>query len=137
MSFDEMQKMRRFSRHWDLLVNSGNFVQSAPLLWSNADSAFAAFMRFSDWLYTRVGRNHAIALGTLAELLFEYLTAVLALDPHRTANLIYDDYERGGRSDKPALLRPYLEHRSPPETKGLATLPKRQARHLAMHVVRD
>jgi radical SAM superfamily enzyme YgiQ (UPF0313 family) len=133
MSFDEMQKMRRFSRHWDLLVNSGNFAQSAPLIWTNTGSAFEAFMRFGDWLYTQMGRNHAIALGSLAELLFTYLTQILALDPHRTANLIYDDYERGGRSDKPALLRPFLEqHKATPPRS--TTLPKRQARHLSGHL---
>ena len=131
LSFEEMQKMRRFSRHWDLLVNSGNFLQSAPLIWTGADSAFFAFSRFSDWLYARMGRNHGIALSALAELLFEYLTT-LALDPHRTANIIYDDYERGGRSDKPALLRPYLDHRQHSAGPAYAALPKRQARHLAV-----
>ena len=122
--------MRRFSRHWDLVVNSGNFLQSAPLIWSTSGSPFWSFLRFSDWLYARMGRNHAIALGTLAELLFEYLTTVLALELHPTANLIYADYERGGRSDKPATLRPYLEDRPPAAVPKSATLPKRQARHL-------
>jgi radical SAM superfamily enzyme YgiQ (UPF0313 family) len=130
LPFAEMQQMRRFSRHWDLLVNSGNFLQSAPLLWSRNNSPFESFLRFSNWIYSRMGRNHAIALGTLAELLFEYLTTLLAHDPHRTANLIYSDYERGGRSDKPAALRPYLEER-PRVVAADSTLPKRQARHLA------
>jgi radical SAM superfamily enzyme YgiQ (UPF0313 family) len=133
LTFEEMQKMRRFSRHWDLLVNSGNFVQSAPLIWSTADSPFFGFMRFSDWLYARMGRNHGIALSALAELLFEYLITFVALDPHPTANLIYDDYERGGRSDKPVLLRPYLEHRQPSGPGLSTTLPKRQSRHLLAH----
>jgi radical SAM superfamily enzyme YgiQ (UPF0313 family) len=130
LTFAEMQKMRRFSRHWDLLVNSGNFLQSAPLLWSTSGTPFWSFMRFSDWIYASMGRNHAIALSTLAELLFDYLTTVLALDQRHSANTIYADYERGGRSDKPAALRPYLEDR-PPATKNRTTeLPKRQARHL-------
>lgn len=130
LPFEEMQRMRRFSRHWDLLVNSGNFRGSAPLLWSTSGSPFWSFIRFSDWLYARIGRNHAIALGTLAELLFEYLTTVLALDIPQTANLIYDDYERGGRSDKPLALRPYLENRTPVKPSTSPALPKRQARHL-------
>lgn len=130
LSFAEMQQMRRFSRHWDLLVNSGNFRQSAPLVWSQNQSPFQSFMRLSDWIYARLGRNHAIALSALAELLFEYLTVVLGHDPHATANLIYSDYERGGRSDKPAALRPYLEERPRPIVPD-STLPKRQARHLA------
>jgi radical SAM superfamily enzyme YgiQ (UPF0313 family) len=130
LPFEEMQKMRRFSRHWDIVVNSGNFLNSAPLLWSTSGSPFADFRRFSDWLYTRMGRNHAIALGTLADLLFEYLTTTLGLDPRETANAIYADYERGGRSDKPAALRPYLEERPRAAASKSNTLPKRQARHL-------
>ena len=129
LPFDDMQKMRRFSRHWDILVNSGNFLHAAPLIWSTSGSPFWSFARFSDWLYARMGRNHAIALGTLAELLFDYLTTVLSLELRPTANLIYDDYERGGRSDKPPALRPYLEER-PRLTETKSTLPKRQARHL-------
>jgi radical SAM superfamily enzyme YgiQ (UPF0313 family) len=136
LPFDEMQKMRRFSRHWDILVNSGNFLNSAPLLWSNGESPFWSFTKFSDSLYARMGRNHAIALSTLAELLFEYLTTVLQLDPHATANAIYFDYERGGRSDKPAALRPYIEERAAPIKAKSTSLPKRQARHLQTTVER-
>ena len=123
--------MRRFSRHWDLMVNSGNFARSAPLIWSKSESAFAGFMKFSDWIYGEMGRNHGIALGMLAELLFTYLTDVVGTGPHSTANLIYDDYERGGRSDKPVLLRPYLEERVVNRVAARGNLPKRQARHLA------
>jgi radical SAM superfamily enzyme YgiQ (UPF0313 family) len=129
LSFEEMQKLRRFSRHWDLVVNSGNFLQSAPLIWSTSGSPFRSFMRFSEWLFGRMGRNHAIALGTLAELLFEYLTTVLSLELRPAANLIYADYERGGRSDKPAALRPYIDER-PRAVENKSALPKRQARHL-------
>jgi radical SAM superfamily enzyme YgiQ (UPF0313 family) len=158
LSFDEMQTMRRFSRHWDLLVNSGNFVQSAPLIWSRnpvngtvvrstatqaapveepaSRSPFWSFLHFSDWLYAQMGRNHAIALGLLAELLFRYLTEVLGLEARSTANTIYDDYERGGRSDKPALLRPYLEAREPRRSPLSEVAPKRQARHLIAPVAR-
>jgi hypothetical protein len=130
LSFAEMQQMRRFSRHWDLVVNSGNFTNAAPLLWSSSGSPFQSFMRFSDWLYGQMGRNHAIALGKLAELLFDYLTTVLGMDPRQSANLIYSDYERGGRSDKPAALRPFLEERPQQAASPDKALPKRQARHL-------
>jgi hypothetical protein len=138
LGFEEMQKMRRFSRHWDLVVNSGNFPKSAPLIWSKAEeteadetpSPFWCFMRFSEWVFARMGRNHGIALGALAEMIFEYLTTELKLDPHETANVIYADYERGGRSDKPSALRPYLPETVRPAGVKATALPKRQARHL-------
>src|SRR4030095_736669 len=34
IDFSTMQKLRRFSRHWDLVANSGNFVESSRLLWA-------------------------------------------------------------------------------------------------------
>jgi len=33
MDFATIQKLRRFSRFWDLIANSGNFVQTTPLIW--------------------------------------------------------------------------------------------------------
>ncbi len=30
VDFEQMQKVRRFSRYWDLIANSGNFVETAP-----------------------------------------------------------------------------------------------------------
>src|SRR2546430_1458768 len=32
--FATLQQMRRFSRYWDLVGNSGNFVDTTPLLWA-------------------------------------------------------------------------------------------------------
>ena len=33
ISFSEMQEMKRFARAWDLVANSGNFIQTLPLIW--------------------------------------------------------------------------------------------------------
>jgi radical SAM superfamily enzyme YgiQ (UPF0313 family) len=37
IDFTTMQKLRRFARYWDLVGNSGNFIETTPLLW-NASS---------------------------------------------------------------------------------------------------
>jgi radical SAM superfamily enzyme YgiQ (UPF0313 family) len=131
LSFEEMQEMRRFSRHWDLVANSGNFVESTPLLWRDGTSPFWAFMGWSRWLYARTGRNHAIALADLAELLFKYLSGELRLDAKETANAIYRDYQRGGRSDKPKFLRPFLDEAISLAASRSNSRAKRQVRHLA------
>src|SRR2546427_3623551 len=34
IDFPTMQKLRRFARYWELMSNSGNFVETTPLLWS-------------------------------------------------------------------------------------------------------
>ena len=34
IDFATMQRLRRFARYWDLVGNSGNFIESTPLIWS-------------------------------------------------------------------------------------------------------
>ncbi len=132
LTFGEMQKLRRFARHWDLLVNSGNFLESAPLLWQDAPSPFNSFGRWSDWLYAQTGRNHNIALNSLGDFLFTYLTGVLNFAPDMAANSIYRDYLRVGRSDKPALLRPFISDTTTLQPKHRIGTAKRQERHTAV-----
>jgi radical SAM superfamily enzyme YgiQ (UPF0313 family) len=132
IDFGTMQKLRRFARYWDLVANSGNFVETTPLLWKEgrADhSAFAAFMCWCDWLHGRVGRTDSIALVRLMELLFQYLTVELGLEPEPTAGTIWRDYQRGGRRDKPVFLRQFLTGVEPLlSSPASLVLPKRQAR---------
>jgi len=132
IDFATMQRMRRFARYWDLVGNSGNFLETAPLIWSKSASPFAAFSRWSDWLYARVGRQSGIALPRLAELLFEFLTGELALNPTAVARALWRDYRRGGRTDKPSFLRDHIpEAAGPSPRRSAARGCKRQARHLA------
>jgi hypothetical protein len=153
IDFATLQRLRRFSRYWDLTGNSGNFVESTPLIWSpvgrnpqqadfeNASrrtgmpappSPFNSFLRWSDWLHTRVKRTDGIALLRLMELLFEFLTVELQLDPALVAETLWRDYKRGGRHDKPGFMKDFLSSEEPllPYPKTKAALPKRQARHL-------
>jgi hypothetical protein len=148
-----MQRLRRFARYWDLVGNSGNFVETAPLIWSVGQasrlspsksemnetgkmpvlrSPFAGFLRFSDWLHARTGRTDGIALVRLMELLFEFLTGELQLDARQVAKTLWCDYQRGGRHDKPSFLKNFLstEEKVIPLRKTKTALPKRQARHL-------
>ncbi len=34
IDFATMQKLRRFARYWDLVGNSGNFIEATPLIWN-------------------------------------------------------------------------------------------------------
>lgn len=141
LDFGTLQRVRRFSRYWDLVANSGNFIETTPLIWSAAgqgttspaDSPFHAFLRWTDWLHGRVGRTDGIALMRLMELLFEYLTRERELPPAAVAPVMWRDYQRGGRSDKPGFLKDYLPSLEPaPARRPTARLlPKRQARRVA------
>jgi radical SAM superfamily enzyme YgiQ (UPF0313 family) len=152
IDFATMQRLRRFARYWDLAGNSGNFVESTPLIWSGFGvpplggkevtepaeagtpngSPFHAFLRFSDWLRARTGRTDGIALVRLMELLFEFLTGELQLDAKPVAETMWRDYQRGGRHDKPSFLKDFLstDKKVVPLRKTKTALPKRQARHL-------
>ena len=124
--FPTMQRLRRFSRYWDLVGNSGNFIESAPLIWGDG-SPFENFMRFSDWLFAKVGRTDSIALTRLGELVFECLATELGRDKQSCASALWRDYQRGGRKDKPEYLRSYIVDEA--EHAEAAKLPlKRQAR---------
>ncbi len=137
IDFPTMQRLRRFARCWDLVGNSGNFVESAPLLWSGDsrfDSPFAAMVELSERLYQRIGRGHGIALGDLAAFLFEHLTAVCGHDARELAPVMWRDYRRGGRRDRPKFLRRFdldgaPEAGSQQNTNSVA-LPSRQSRHV-------
>jgi radical SAM superfamily enzyme YgiQ (UPF0313 family) len=130
IDFATMQRLRRFARYWDMVGNSGNFIETTPLIWGDA-SPFQSFFRFSDWLHARTNRTDGIALVRLMVLLFEFLTAELRLDPKLVAETMWRDYRRGGRHDKPGFLKEFLsEEKVVPLRKTRTTLPKRQARHL-------
>jgi hypothetical protein len=135
MDFATLQRMRRFSRFWDLFVNSGNFRETMPMLWAGEKSPFWSFSHFCEWLYAKLGRNHAIGLPILAESLFSYLVeqAGEESDAPRIAETLWRDYQRGGRSDRPEFLKPYVPEvdRGARKRALEEVAMKRQARHLA------
>ncbi len=131
IDFATMQSLRRFARYWDLVGNSGNFVETTPLIWSGDASPFHSFRHWSDWLYTRVRRTDAIALVRLMESLFIFLTEQRQLAPALVAAAMWRDYQRGGRHDAPEFLREFLTAADVPCVRNRAAPLKRQARHLA------
>ena len=131
IDFATMQRLRRFAKYWDLVGNSGNFVETTPLIWS-VGTPFASLLRFSDLLYAQIGRTDTIALVRLAEKLFEFITVELKVETRLAAETLWRDWQRGDRRDPPEFLRPFLPAESlvrPRSSKS--ALPKRQARHLA------
>lgn len=131
IDFATMQKLRRFARHWDLVGNSGNFVETTPLIWSDGTPPFANFLRWSEWLHTRSGRTDGIALSRLMQWLFEFLTIEKKCNRQVVAEALWRDYQRGGRKDKPSFLREFLVDATPMEVRHDDSPAKRQARHFA------
>ncbi len=130
IDFATMQTLRRFARYWDLVGNSGNFVETTPLIWSGGGSPFHSFLRWSGWLHSRVRRTDAIALARLMESLFVFLTDEMKLPPGLVAETMWRDYQRGGRHDQPEFLREFLSTTDAPRARNRTAPLKRQARHL-------
>ncbi len=131
LDFATMQRLRRFAKYWDLIGNSGNFVETLPLIWREG-SPFVNFFRCSAWLYAQLGRTDTIALVRLAEKLFEFLTSELKVDARLAAEKLWLDWQRGGHRDPPEKIRAFLpEEKANPPRASKSALPKRQARHLA------
>ena len=126
VTFKELQKMGRFARYWDLVANSGNFVESRALLLATKETPFEAFFEFSEWLFSQVGRRASINLKTLADLVFTYVVEVSGGERDAVGRVVARDYMRGGRSDLPRSLAPYGVERESSETRPLAL--KRQQR---------
>ncbi len=128
IDFALMQRLKRFAKAWDLVANSGNFVETTPRILEGA-SAFRRFLDFADDLFAREGRTFGITLTRLAEIVFDHSTTRRGGDPKTTAQILWRDYQRGGRSDRPPFLRPWITTDAPHTRPGHAAGLERQARH--------
>jgi radical SAM superfamily enzyme YgiQ (UPF0313 family) len=137
LDFSTVQELRRFAKYWDTIANSGNFLETLPVLWTSTDpsepalSPFDQFRQLATWLYQQEQKTFGIALSRLVELLLIYLTEVLGRPASDVAAKLWRDYQRGGRSDKPHCLRPFIEEFELDSFVPVSRdVPRRQARHL-------
>ena len=133
VDFPAMQRIRRFAKYWDQVANSGNFVETATLLWNGptgSRSPFEAFTAFTEWAYPRLRRTDGIALETWAETLFQRLVAD-GMEPESAKAALCRDFTRAGRRQLPAFLaQAGRQNAAPRPTKCADGIPKRQQRHL-------
>jgi len=106
VTFAEMQEMGRFARCWDLIANSGHYVEVLGLLLDKT-SPFTGFRRLANAVFQRFGRTHSIAAPRLASAIFEY-AAQLGLDRDLVGHTMVTDQLRGGRHQLPPALRPFV-----------------------------
>lgn len=133
LSFDDIHRLRRFARHWDMIGNSGNFIHSLPLICNSGTSAFNQFYDLSEWLFRQNGRVHSVSLARLIKLVFDYLTEVRGVDPNEAAQAIWLDYSSGGRREKPGFLKAFdLADHVLHNDGDLSSLPSRQRKYAEM-----
>ncbi|MCU7833955.1 MAG: DUF4080 domain-containing protein [gamma proteobacterium symbiont of Taylorina sp.] len=68
INFQLMQRMARFARYWELIVNSGCFKETLSILLN--ENTFENFLRFSDWLYDYSGKTHRISQRKLFDYVY-------------------------------------------------------------------
>ena len=131
IDFATMQRLRRFAKYWDLVGNSGNFVECVTLIWRDGASPFESFLRWSDWLHTKINRTDSIALARLMELLFTYLTSELKFPAQQVAETMWRDAQHAGRTERPPFLREFIPDSKADTIGGKRSSQKRQSRHMS------
>jgi hypothetical protein len=134
VDFSTMQRIKRFARYWDRVVNSGRFSAALRLLLA-AGSAFEHFLNFSDWLWLTTGKTHEFAYEKLVDLMHAYLMLQGVLPREQVDAALLADYLASGARGKPYCLAGALMH-SAANSKAILTQQaprnERQARHLSL-----
>lgn len=109
ISYEQMQKLKRMARFWEITYNSGNFSESINMLWEDGD-VFKGFYNFSEWIYSQTLSTYQISLNRLAELLFMYIIKIKPkTESQKTeiANLMIADILKPKLRKIPGFLREY------------------------------
>lgn len=125
LSFEQIQKMKRFARFWDIFYNSGSFTKTVPLIWKNG-SVFEGFYAFSEWIYTQTLSTWKISLERQIALIHAYLC--LYHDKESVEAALINDLSSRPEKTIPFFLRQSTQEKQIKETKTV--IPKRQAKRL-------
>jgi hypothetical protein len=128
---DTLVRFTRFARFWDVLANSGRFVQTLTLVLQRLpeSSPFWRFMALSDWLWQQLGSTHQLTPELLVDSLYNYLSQQLPPDTVRFALLA--DYIASGARANPQILRGLLPRTALATARAARSLASRQAHHRA------
>jgi hypothetical protein len=99
LRFDELQRLKRLARHFDMIHNSGRFLHSRVLL--QRDAPFANWMSLSQWLWEQTGATAGISLARLSELLLTYLVDHMKYPEEHVRASLTADLGRGRVSGLP------------------------------------
>ncbi len=110
IDFGTMQRLNRFARYWDMIINSGRFKHSKQLIL--ADDPFKRFMLLSDWLYSVTNQTHKISLQRLFELLYEVLTTELDMGDDLISASLLSDYQCSGLKGMPSFLNRFQDNKN-------------------------
>lgn len=125
MTYDELQRMNRFAKFWDLYANSGEFKNLVTHLKQKEGSFFWNFMALVDFVSLTFKETHSISLMSLAEQAWKFLLVENALNAD---HIITQDYCYGfKRRDLPPFLKSSASVINKPKKEN--SLKQRQLRH--------
>lgn len=130
IDFKMMQRLNRFARYWDLIINSGRFGASKPILLG--DLPFQNFLTLSDWIFASCGQTHKISLERLFKLLYEGMTISLNIPSQQVSECLLKDFKCSGIKGVAKFL-PQKNTDDPASDKTLRRIKssQRQMRHNA------
>ncbi|MBD3635696.1 MAG: DUF4080 domain-containing protein [Methylophaga sp.] len=123
VDFMTMQRVNRFARFWDMIGNSGRFINTLPLILGG--QPFNRFMQLSDRLYELAGQSYKINLRRLFEMIYVVMTEELGIEPERVKAQLKLDYARANIKGVPDYEK--LPSLSKKTKTGVAN--KRQMQH--------
>jgi hypothetical protein len=95
------------AKYWDLVVNSGRFKITIPLLMKPVQvpgSCFWSFMHFSDALWLSTGKTYGLSPENLVDGIFDFLTIERGLTADQVKPLLLEDYLASGARARPKCL---------------------------------
>jgi hypothetical protein len=104
ISFAQIQEMKRFARFWDLVYNSGNFINTTDLLFKET-TVYDGFTAFSKWLYAETQSTWKISLDRLTQHIFDFLTQERKLDEAEVIETMLLDITRNRGRKVPLFMR--------------------------------
>lgn len=125
IDFAEMQRMSRFARYWDLIVNSGRFSYAKSVLLEN--NTFENFLCLSDWIFKTAGQTHKISLERLFSFLYRGMIEAVKLDPQVVSDALLEDFEASGIKGYPKFLQGEVN-----KNKKSSQSSQRQMRHTTL-----
>jgi len=123
IDFAEMQRLSRFARYWDMIINSGRFSNTKNIIF--AGQPFQRFIVLSDWLFETTDQTHKISLKRLFELLFDGLCNQLACDENEASQALIQDFQSSGLKGSPSFQGKTINKKDQPKLKAA----NRQKRH--------
>ncbi len=122
ITFEELQRVGRFARFWDIIGNQGRFKHSLPLIMGK--QPFDRFMAFSDALFAQESSTWKISLRRQFVLLYQIVPGLLSVDQQDFFAALQKDFDRSGEKGQLyGLLQPASKTKKNQQN-------ARQARHL-------